>query len=426
MSVGEENSNDVNIADEDALMLQMRPSADTVLLTDDELSEIDSDKAEKMKNFDDSKVKILNNQDFPIDIRGSRNRATQAVALENFYIVEGLNVRLNTSSWSEHINWLANQIIAEGFREDFPLLVFPTTNASGEQSYGIISGESRYHAALLAKKRGADIKTLPVVLAAEGLSIEEMNIQLATSNTGKAFTPLELALLAQRFSKWQRTPTQIAQILNLSLNYVCQLLKIAKAPNKVRAMIQDGSVPFHVALSAVNTDQTTAVAVLEKGVQQAKAAGKERMTAKFMPENQIKKAERTFAPEMKSVLQELFSNEALMQFMDDETRVKIEDVLSKITTMSSETPESKAKALELKKAAQAKKKADKAAAKLAKEAAKEAAKLAKASSKPASPGRKPATAKQESKQTHSKSTVRVPDKSQCQDQGEDFQSHPED
>ncbi|KGG87397.1 hypothetical protein P245_20250 [Comamonas thiooxydans] len=344
----------------DQVQIAQQPSADIVFATPSDIEAFDSEKARAIAEFDDSRIKILSNREVSVTVRGERGKANPSIRLENFFIVPGLNARLQTQEWEDHIEWLTGQILKEGFREDCPLLVFPTLDESGQHKYGIISGESRFHAATRAAKRGAPIVSLPVVLTSEGSSMEEMSIQVATSNTGKPFTPLELALLAQRFAKWRKEPAEIARFMKVSTNYVHQLLRIASAPHQVRAMIQDGTVSFGTALAAINADSTTAVESLQKGVAMAKAAGKGRLTNKFLPEKQAEKAARTFSPEMHAFLKRLQSNELTMGLMEDEDRTALNDLVKKIEEMANATPESIAQAKAEKDAAAKEKKEEQA------------------------------------------------------------------
>ena len=449
MTDGEKQVNETT--QEDALRIVQQPNADIVFATPSDIEQFDSEKAREIAEFDDSKIKILGHRDFSMEVRSERGKANQTVRIENFYIVPGLNARLKTPEWEAHIEYLTGRILEEGFRDDCPLLVFPTEDTAGNQKYGIISGESRYHAVNRAIKRGAPIKSIPVVLCPEGSSMEEMSVQVATSNSGKPFTPLELSLLAQRFAKWRKDPAEIAGLLKVSTNYVNQMLRIAAAPHEVRAMIQDGHVSFGTALAALTNDTTTAVDSLRKGVAMAKAAGKTRLTNKFLPEKQAQKAARTFSPEMHAILKRIQANEMTMGLIDDEDRNAINDLVSKIDEMASATPESIAEAKAKKDAeAQAKKelsvqkkkiaaenkakvKATREAAekkRQAKTAAAEEKAAAKAASAQAKAPKAPKTAKTISKpQTAGgNATTRVRTKddegARMQDH-EDFQSHPE-
>ncbi|RGE41342.1 hypothetical protein DZC30_18715 [Comamonas testosteroni] len=420
---------------EDKVSILQQPSADIVFATPSDILEFDSEKAREIAAFDDSRIKILGHREISMEIRGERGKANPSVNLENFYIVPGLNGRLKTPEWEDHIEWLTGRIIQEGFREDCPLLVFPTVDGAGNQKYGIISGESRYHAATRAAKRGAAIKSLPVVLCPEGSSMEEMSVQVATSNSGKPFTPLEMAYFAQRFAKWRKEPAEIAAILKVSTNYVNQLLRIAAAPHEVRSMIQDGDVSFGTALASLTNDSTGAVESLKKGVAMAKAAGKTRLTNKFLPEKQAQKAARTYSVDMLSLLKRIHANEMTMGLIEEEERLALTELVGKIDQLANATPESIAEAKakkeaeeQAKKEASAKKKQI-AAANKEKVQQRRAAAAAKKAAKPSAAKASSSTTKSSKKPTgtDAKPTTRVRDQSAAAAvDNEDVQQHPDD
>lgn len=427
------------------LFLQ-QDQTDVVTVSTSEIDQMESPKAQKMLDFDDSAIRVLGHNEIPVLMRSTRLKAPLSVALNDLHIVPGMNPRFDTEEWNQHIEWLAGQIQQEGYRDDCPLLVFATTEpGTNRPVYGIISGESRFRAVERANKRGAQILAVPVTLVPEGMSIEEMNMQLATSNTGKPFSPLELAVLAQRFSKWGREPKEIAKILKVSTAYVNQLLKISKAPNKVRSMLQEGSISFGAALTALNADPTTAVAKLQQTAAAAKAAGKKTGTSKFMPEQQATKAARAYAPQMQTLLQKIQSDDGAFALMDDQVRAAVIELLAEIQKMSEKKPEDIAKAKADKEAEREAKKAKRLADKAAKaeQTAKNKAKAdktpeqksadAELGAQPQNPGdkpSKPARKKPASKTAAAKRSgssgstmrIRVPG----EQHEDDVQTHPED
>lgn len=336
-------------------------------------------RAQSITGFDDA-IDVGSRSEISMDIRKIRGAAPIMVPMAEFMVVEGMNARLPTPEWQEHIHWLAEQMLIEGFRQDKPIYGFVSTEPkTGAKKIGIIDGESRYEAAKIAISKGAQITALPTVMAPDGLSIEEMTIELATSNTGKPFTPMEMAMLTQRFVKWGRNHKQICKILKVSPSYVSQLIAIAKAPNRVRTMITERQISVQVAMNALKDGAGSAITQLEAAVSNAQSKGLERVTAKHLPEYRVKRAARTYAPQMQSVLQKLKLNEGVFAMFDDDVREEIETLLSDIEQMSKHDPVAEAQA---KAEAKAKRLAERQAAKEAKAA--KAAKAAK-STKPRKP-----------------------------------------
>ncbi|QXW20360.1 hypothetical protein KXJ72_17490 (plasmid) [Comamonas aquatica] len=430
-----EETTNTPATDENAVSLAMKPGPDVLVLSTSEVDLNESDKAIATREFDDSTLRIMTVRDLPPELRQSRGRASQLIPVGDLYVVPGMNARLPTPEWEAHIEWLTGQILENGFREDCPILAFPTQDDKGKPVLGIISGESRYRAVLRANKRGANIQTLPTIFAPEGMSAEEMSIQVATSNGGKEFTPLELANLALRFSKYGRKPSEIAKILKVTSTYVMSLLTISRAPHKVRAMLADGTVAFQVALDAMKKDPTTAVAVLEKGVAAANKAGQKKLTRQFTADHQVQKAVRANAPKMKDVLTAITKNEGVFALMDEDIQQQIKAVLTEIEEMASKTPEDIAKEREAKKAerlAAKKKEREEKAAQKAKDAA--AApdpekKVATAAKKPASKTTAKKTAPEAKKVSTAKKTTAAETRSTAsitRVRTGDVQLHPDD
>lgn len=264
------------------LFLQLRPTSENLI-----------PKGQEIANFDDSKIKILGHREVSMEVRGARGKANPTILLEHFYINPGLNARLKTPEWEAHIEWLTARIIHEGFPRTARCSYFQLKMLQAIRNTGSSTANLAFHAATRAAKRGSDVKSLPVVLCPEGSSMEKC-LSRWPHQTPEPFTPLEMAYLAQRFAKWRKEPAEIAAIMKVSSNYVNQMLRIAAAPHEVRAMIQDGDVSFATALASLTNDSTATVESLKKGVAMAKAAGKTRLTSKFLPEKQAQKAARTF------------------------------------------------------------------------------------------------------------------------------------
>lgn len=85
----------------DEFHLVMQPDADTLSITTSEVDQAESAKAQSMREFDDSKIRVMGHKDVPMDVRSSRGKPSQLVNLDNLYIVPGMNVRLDTPEWND-------------------------------------------------------------------------------------------------------------------------------------------------------------------------------------------------------------------------------------------------------------------------------------------------------------------------------------
>lgn len=301
-----------------------------IALTTSELDALDSDRAEDIQNFTDDAIIQVKSKDLSKKYLGSRDANTLFVSLEDLRIYKGLNPRLPSAQWESHINELARSIAENGFWEFKPLYTFAAKNGKNNVLF-IADGESRYRAALKARDElGADIDLIPVRLAPESMSIEEIIMQLAPANEARAFSPLEKGLLAQRMIAYRKTVPEIAVNLKCSTEYVHQLLQLAAAPSKVRQMVSDGAVPAAMAIEVMRgPEPEKAVENLQKAVANAKAQGKTKATAKHMPEYAKKRAVSSNSNGLHSVVQKLHTSESFL-LLDEELRNEIAALLEKI------------------------------------------------------------------------------------------------
>ena len=178
----------------------------------------------------------------------------------------------------------------------------------------------------------ADITSVPVRLAPESMSIEEIIMQLAPANETRSFSPLEKGLLAQRMISYRKSVADIAANFKCSTEYVHQLLLLAAAPSKVRQMVSDGAVPAALAIEVMRgPEPEKAVQNLQQAVATAKAQGKTKATAQHMPDYAQKRAVASNSPSLHSVVQKLHTSESFL-LLEEDLRNEIAALLEKINT----------------------------------------------------------------------------------------------
>lgn len=303
-----------------------------ITLTHSELDALDSDRAEDIKSFTDDAIIQVKSKDLSKKYLGNRDTNTLFVALDDLRIYKGLNPRLPSAEWNAHIDQLARSIHAHGFWEFKPIYAFAAKNGKNNVLF-IADGESRYRAAIKARDElGADIDVVPVRLAPETMSVEEIIMQLAPANETRSFSPLEKGLLAQRMISYRKTVAEIATNFKCSTEYVHQLLLLASAPSKVRQMVGDGAVPAALAIDAMRgPEPEKAVQNLQQAVATAKAQGKKKATAQHMPDYAQKRAVASNSPSLHSVVQKLHTSESFL-LLEEDLRNEIAALLEKIST----------------------------------------------------------------------------------------------
>ena len=307
-------SNNPSVAN---VYVQQERDDNAVRVTESEIAALDSERVKQIVEFSDDEIRMLKMKDLSTSVISNRDNGTLMVELDKLRIYPGLNPRLPSEEWEAHIEYLASVMLEQGFWVHKPIYGFVSKMGKNNVIY-IADGESRFRAAMLAKERGADIDEIPVRLAPEGTSIEQIMLQLAPSNKGREFTPLEKALLAQRQMTAGRTVAQVAENLSCTSEYVHQLLALASAPSKVREMVRQGTVPAAMAIEVVrSSDITNPVTTLEAAVENANKQGKTKATAKHLPQNMMEKSIKKHATSMHSVIVGLRESEAYVLLSDE-------------------------------------------------------------------------------------------------------------
>ncbi|WP_043004533.1 ParB/RepB/Spo0J family partition protein [Comamonas testosteroni] len=329
-AAGQHNSNETANLFPVTLREESPPSE--IAMTHSELDALDSDRADDIRGFTDDAIIQVKSKDLSKKYLGNRDSNTLFVALDDLRIYKGLNPRLPSAEWNAHIDQLARSIEAHGFWEFKPIYAFAAKNGKNNVLF-IADGESRYRAAIKARDElGAAIDVVPVRLAPETMSVEEIIMQLAPANETRSFSPLEKGLLAQRMISYRKTVAEIATNFKCSTEYVHQLLLLASAPSKVRQMVSDGAVPAALAIDAMRgPEPEKAVQNLQQAVATAKAQGKTKATAQHMPDYAQKRAVASNSPSLHSVVQKLHTSESFL-LLEEDLRNEIAALLEKINT----------------------------------------------------------------------------------------------
>ncbi|RWR30457.1 ParB/RepB/Spo0J family partition protein [Sinirhodobacter populi] len=194
-------------------------------------------------------------------------------------VVNGFNARnFDDPANMEHIEELAASISQVGVK--VPLRV-RFNNGVPE----LVDGECRLRAAMLARSRGVELLTVPVMTEDRYANDADLVLMQLTANSGKNFTPLEKAEVMKRLLAHGWTETKIAEKVGISRLRVTQLLELSAAPSEVTRMVSEGKISATLAIETMRDakgDDQKAVATLQAGVEQAAKAGKSRATKKDM------------------------------------------------------------------------------------------------------------------------------------------------
>lgn len=187
-------------------------------------------------------------------------------------VQDAFNLREGDSVSEAGIEALTNYIMAGGPLP--PLEVVAMPDGSGVE---IVDGHRRHEAYGRAIARGAPIEWIAVI-GFTGNEIERQ-ARIYTSNEGVKLRPMEAARGFKRFRGMGLDSEEIAAVVHCSRTHVESYLILADAERDVQELVRSGKVAADVAIEAVRNLGAQAGQFLSGKVDQAKAAGKSKVTA---------------------------------------------------------------------------------------------------------------------------------------------------
>lgn len=242
---------------------------------------------------------------------GAAKRDMWLVPRSQIRVIPGFNVRIQNAAYHAHIRALADSITSEGFKPEHPLAGYVAREGEDSVIY-LNDGHCRLAGVDLAVSEGLEIDVLPVVVSTKAHDLEDITVGLVRSNAGKPLESLEKAAVCKRLVGFGWDETRIAKRLGFTENYVRDLLTLIGAPAKVRELVASDQISATAALKAMATHGDKVIVKIEEGLQMAKAAGKSRVTTRYL----VDPSEKVIAkegPKLYSVVQELRSDPGFAQ-----------------------------------------------------------------------------------------------------------------
>lgn len=209
------------------------------------------------------------------------------VPRDQIKVLPNFNVRIRNEEHRNQVRMLADSMLANGYHQDKPLAGCVAVEG-GQNVIYVTDGHTRLEAVDLANSEGAEIEVLPVVTKPKGTSLEDITVALVTSNSGRHLQPIEVGEVCKRLIGYGLDEDAIAKRLNLTAPYVGELLTLAGAPARIRKLVGEGKIASTLAMSTMKKHPEQAADMLEEAVKTAKAAGKDRATAKHLPARERK------------------------------------------------------------------------------------------------------------------------------------------
>lgn len=234
---------------------------------------------------------------------------TYEVAFDDIRVYPDLNSRIKDDAYEAHIAFLMASIKENGFFRDKPLAGFGAYDGKKAVLY-LVDGHCRFEALSRLRAEGFEMEYVPLVVKDKSQSVEDLLLSMIASNEHKTFTTLEKALMCKKLRSLGLSAEVIGQRLNLSKVRIEQMLQVVGSPASIRKLLENGEVPFNVALDAIRTHKGDAPAVIQEALKTAKASGKPKLTGRFMPDAIRDNACKKQAPQMYKAIESVRAHKA--------------------------------------------------------------------------------------------------------------------
>lgn len=207
---------------------------------------------------------------------------TYLVPVDQLYLELGYNIR---DADEQHVEYFA-QCWESG--QPIPALtVIP--DADGKR-IKILDGQHRYLGALRAIERGVPIARIE---CKDFTGDEADKIAfMVSSSQGKQLDPFERAKAYVRLKGFGWTNDEIAKRVGRSVSDVQMHLSLGDVPPEIKERINLGQISYANAVAVTREHGDDAVKVIDEAVTEAKAQGKDKVTAKVLKAKKVKPVDR--------------------------------------------------------------------------------------------------------------------------------------
>ena len=266
---------------------------------------------------------------------GVKSRDLWQVPLEDLRVLEQFNARIPTAAHHAKIREIADSIKREGYHQHKPLAVY-VARENGKSVFVVYGGHRRYAAALLAKSEEAPIRTVPVITAPQGTTMEDLTAALYTDNTGVPLQPYEIGIVCKRLQNYGWTTEDIASKFHIGTDYVDDLLLLVGAPKAIRDMVINEEISANLAIKKLRQHGEKAREILQQTLRNAQAAGKTRATEKFEPGALYRSTVKRTAPVLADTLASI-RQDAGYDKLSEDLRGKIDELLEQLERAKTES-----------------------------------------------------------------------------------------
>lgn len=207
---------------------------------------------------------------------------TYLVPVDQLYLEQGYNIR---EADEQHVEYFA-----QCWESGQPIPALTVIPDSDGKRIKILDGQHRYLGALRAIERGVPIARIE---CKDFTGDEADKIAfMVSSSQGKQLDPLERAKAYVRLKGFGWTNEEIAKKVGRSVSDVQMHLSLGDVPDSIKQRINAGQISYANAVAVAREHGDDAVNVIDAAVEEAKAQGKDKVTAKTLKAKKVKPIDR--------------------------------------------------------------------------------------------------------------------------------------
>lgn len=217
---------------------------------------------------------IASDKENPAAKRGDSIR----VHIDSIKIVDGFNVRIDDDELREHVAGIAGALAVNQPVPPIEVWVNPETGA-----IELVDGHCRFHAYRQYAEAATDFDGYISAVKFDGTP-GQRKMRIASSNKQLKLKPIELGrLYVSARDEHGMSRQEIAVEAGMSLAHVDQMILLASAKPEVIEAVDKGKISATEAVKLTRDHGDGAAQELERRQEEAKATGKDKVTAKVAP-----------------------------------------------------------------------------------------------------------------------------------------------
>ena len=207
---------------------------------------------------------------------------TYLVPVDQLYLEPGYNIR---EADEQHVEYFA-----QCWESGHPILALTVIPDADGKRIKILDGQHRYLGAPRAIERGVPIARIE---CKDFTGDEADKIAfMVSSSQGKQLDPFERAKAYVRLKGFGWTNEEIAKKVGRSVSDVQMHLSLGDVPDAIKQRINAGQISYANAVAVAREHGDDAVNVIDAAVEEAKAQGKDKVTAKTLKAKKVKPIDR--------------------------------------------------------------------------------------------------------------------------------------